>query len=300
MRALRLLAPLAALIVAAPLIPTLAAAPAATEMALTSADGFALKGTLTLPATAKPRAKSPVVILAHQFGSTRAGWAPLTEKLLARGIGVLALDLRGHGDSVLKDGVETRITADFMASAKAVGFDKIPADLAQAATWLRKQPGVDGRRIGLAGSSVGAFSVLLAAPEVKPVAVLSLSPAGTAAFGDSARDRLKGALLRSRPSVLVLASQDDKDVAENAQALKDLPGVDVDLKEGNDHGFAYFKDCSDLMAVYFGEYLTYHHTGKRYAEGRAKGSAPAPASPEGITGGPAPAEKKPANAPATK
>ncbi|GLH65648.1 alpha/beta hydrolase [Geothrix edaphica] len=296
MRALRLLAPLAALIAAAPLAPALAAAPATTDMALTSADGFALKGTLTLPGT---KGKAPVVILAHQFGSDRSGWAPLTEKLLARGIGVLALDLRGHGESAMKGGTETRVSADFMTSAKAVGFDHIPADLAQAAVWLRKQPGVDGRRLGLAGSSVGAFSVLLAAPEVKPVAILSLSPAGTAAFGDSARDRLKGAVLRSRPSVLVLASADDKDAAENAQALKDLPGVAVDLKDGKDHGFAYFKDCSDLMAVYFGEYLTYHHTGKRYAEGHPKASAPAPATPEGMTGGPAPADKKPA-APATK
>jgi len=294
MRTPRLLAPLAVLILAAPTSAPLAAA--STEMALTSADGFALKGTLTLP-SAKPKAKVPVVILAHQFHSDRSGWAPLTERLLARGIGVLALDLRGHGDSAMKDGAETRVTADFMASAKAVGFDKIPADLGQAAAWLRKQPGVDGRRIGLAGSSVGAFSVLLAAPEVKPLAVLSLSPAGTAAFGDSARERLKGAVLRSRPSVLVLASAEDKDAADNAAALKDLPGVAVDLKDGKDHGFAYFKDCSDLMAVYFGEYLTYHHTGKRYAEARVKAEAPAPASPEGMTGGPAPAEKKAADAP---
>ena len=91
---------------------------------------------------------------------------------------MLALDLRGHGESAMKNGAEVRVTADFATSATAVGFDKIPADLAQAAAWLRKQPGVDGRRLGLAGSSVGAFAVLLAAPEVKPVAVLSLSPGG--------------------------------------------------------------------------------------------------------------------------
>ena len=261
MRTLRLLAPLASL--------ALFAAPA-TDLALTSSDGFALKGTLTLPAA---KGKVPVVILAHQFHSDRAGWAPLAEKLLARGIGVLALDLRGHGASTLKNGAEVAVSNDFMTSAKAVGFDKIPADLAQAAAWLRKQPGVDGRRIGLAGSSVGAFSVLLATPEVKPLAVLSLSPAGTAAFGDSARDRLKGALLRGHASVLVLASLDDKDAAENAQALKGLPGVAVNLKDGNEHGFAYFKERADLMAVFFGEYLTYHHTGKTYAAGTINDAA---------------------------
>jgi dienelactone hydrolase len=258
-------------------------------MALTSADGFALKGTLTLPAA---KGKAPVVILAHQFRSDRAGWAPLAERLAARGIGTLALDLRGHGASTQKAGAETAVSGDFMASAKAVGFDQIPVDLAQAAAWLRKQPGVDGRRIGLAGSSVGAFSVLLATPEVKPIAVLSLSPAGTAAFGPEARERLKTALLRGRASVLVLASGGDKDAAENAQAVKDLPGVAVDLKEGEAHGFAYFQDCADLMAVFFGEYLTYHHAGKTYAAAAPK----KPATPGNVINDATLAKQKKADA----
>jgi dienelactone hydrolase len=241
-------------------------------MALTSADGFALKGTLTLP-TAK--GKVPVVILAHQFRSDRTGWGPLAERLAARGIGTLALDLRGHGASTLKAGVEVTVSADFMASAKAVGFDRIPGDLAQAAAWLRKQPGVDGRRIGLAGSSVGAFSVLLAAPEVKPVAILSLSPAGTGAFGEDAREKLKVAQLRGRASTLILASTGDKDAFDNAQILKNLPGVSLSLKEGEEHGFAYFKERADLMAVFFGEYLTYHHTGKAYSAPSGKPTAAA-------------------------
>ena len=262
MRTLCLLAPLATL--------TLLAAPAATEMALTSADGFALKGTLTLPAT---KGKAPVVILAHQFHADRSGWAPLAERLAARGIGTLALDLRGHGASTQKAGAQVAVTDDFMASAKAVGFDQIPADLAQAAAWLRKQPGVDGRRIGLAGASVGAFSVLLASPEVKPVAILCLSPAGAGAFGDGALQKLKNAQLRGRATVLVLASTDDKEAFANTQALRDLPGVDVNLKDGAEHGFAYFKERADLMAIFFGEYLTYHHTGKTYAATSSKPAA---------------------------
>jgi len=286
MRMRLLLAPLAALLVAAPLA---SATPITTEMVLTSADGFTLKGTLALP-LAKPKAKVPVVILAHQFRSDRTGWAPLIEKLLARGIGTLALDLRGHGASTLKGGTEVAVSADFATSATAVGFDKIPADLAQAAAWLRQQPGVDGRRIGLAGSSVGAFSVLLAAPEVKPLAILSLSPAGTGAFGNDARERLKGALLRGRATVLVLTSNGDKDALENAKALEALPGVAVNFKDGEEHGFAYLKDRVDLMAVFFGEYLTYHHTGKASATRRAKAPAAASATTEGVTGQ-APTEK---------
>ena len=258
MRTLSLLAPLASLL--------LAATPATTEMALASADGFALKGTLTLPAA---KGKVPVVILAHQFQSDRSAWAPLAERLAARGIGTLALDLRGHGASTLQDGLEAKVSGDFMTSAKAMGFDKIPGDLVQAAAWLRAQPGVDGRRIGLAGSSVGAYSVLLAGPGVKPVAILSLSPAGSLAFGAGAQERLKVAILRGRASVLVLASTGDKDAFETAQVVKDLPGVAVNLKDGDEHGFAYFKERADLMAVFFGEYLTYHRTGKAHTAGSA-------------------------------
>ncbi len=282
MRMRCLLAPLASL--------ALFAAPASTEMALTSPDGFALKGTLTLP-TAK--GKVPVVILAHQFRADRTGWAPLAERLAARGIGTLALDLRGHGASTQKGGAEVIVSSDFMASAKAVGFDQIPADLAQAAAWLRKQPGVDGRRIGLAGSSVGAFSVLLAAPEVKPVAVLSLSPAGTGAFGEGAREKLKAAVLRGKASTLVLASTGDKDAFENAQVVKDLPGVALNLKDGEEHGFAYLKEQADLMAVFFGEYLTYHHTGQVYAAASAKPAV----TPDNVINDKTLAERKAADAP---
>ncbi len=254
----------------APLVSlALAAAPGTTELALTSADGFALKGTLTLPPA---KGKVPVVILAHQFGTDGSGWAPLAERLAARGIGILALDLRGHGASTQKAGTEVKVTADFATSAQAVGFDRIPGDLVQAAAWLRSQSGVDGRRIGLAGSSVGAFSALLAAADIRSVAVLGLSPAGTGAFGAGAREKLKNAQLHSHSTVLVLASTGDKDAFENAQAIKDLPGVAVLLKEGDEHGFAYFKERADLMAVFFGEYLTYHHTGKAYV---AKAAAPA-------------------------
>ena len=281
MRLPYLLAPLASLaLLAAP-----ANALTSTEMALTSANGFALKGTLTLP---EAKGKVPVVILAHQFRSDRSGWNPLVERLAARGIGTLALDLRGHGASTMRSGVEVPVSADFITSAKEVGFDFIPGDLAQAATWLRLQTKVDGRRIGLAGSSVGALSVLLAAPSIKPVAVLCLSPAGNAAFGEGTRKTLKGAVARGKATTLVLASHSDKEAYENALALKDLPGVFLELMEGDEHGFAYFKEHADLMAVFFGEYLTYHHTGKTYAASAAK----KPATPGNLINDQTLADKK--------
>ena len=74
--------------------------------------------------------------------------------------------------------------------------------------------------------------------------------------------------------------------------MKDLPGVAVQISEGDAHGFAYLKDRADLMAVFFGEYLTYHHTGKAYAAPAAKKAA----TPGNVINDQTVAEKKGADA----
>lgn len=267
MRALRLLAPLPALLLVAPLAAT---EPTSTPVALKTKDGFTLKGTLTIPANGPKR--HPVVIFAPQFHQTRDSFAPLAERLNARGIATLLLDLRGQGESTDKDGAAVAVTDDFMASAKAVGFDKIPSDLAQAAAWVRKQHGIDGRRVGLAGASVGAFSAMLAARMVHSQAVLALSPAGNEAFGEGALDKLKAGLPRGGAD-LVFAASDDKETADNAKALAAVPGVSVLMYPGSAHGSAFLKDHAETMAVFFGEYLTY-----RQAFNRGAASATAPSN----------------------
>ena len=160
-----------------------AAQPVVRDMTLTTPDGYVLKGALTIPPQPGPR---PVVILAHQFQANGSGWKPLADLLNAKGIATLAMDLRGHGQSTQKAGQTVAVIPDFLISGQAVGFDQIPADLAQAAAWVRKQPRINPRRLALAGSSLGAFASLLAAPAIRPVAVLALSPAGQGAFGGGA------------------------------------------------------------------------------------------------------------------
>ena len=239
------------------LLPVLlsAAEPTVREMSLVSPDGFVLKGTLTIPATGK---RHPVVLLAHQFGADRTGWKPLTDRLTAAGIATLAVDLRGHGQSTHQGEAEVKITEDYDASAKAIGFDKIPADLAQAAAWVRKQPGINGHRLGLAGASLGGFAALMAEPAIRPLAVLALSPAGTAAFGEHGRLALARAVEQGKAAVMVMASHQDDDAFANATALGPIPGVYTRIVEGTAHGFDYLAAQSDTMAVFLTTYLTDH------------------------------------------
>jgi dienelactone hydrolase len=231
-----------------------AAQPASRDMSLTTPDGFVLKGTLTVPPQPGPR---PVVILAHQFQADRSGWKPLADLLNAKGIATLALDLRGHGQSTAKGGATVAVTPDFLASGRAVGFDRIPGDLAQAAAWVRRQPRINPRRLGLAGSSLGGFASLLAAPSIHPVAVLALSPAGMGAFGEDAAGRLTRAVGQAHAAVLVMAAEDDAEAAANAGAIKDLFGVCARMVPGQDHGFALFPSEAGIMAGWLGEYLSH-------------------------------------------
>ncbi|MDR3670122.1 MAG: alpha/beta fold hydrolase [Holophaga sp.] len=231
-----------------------AAQPVVRDMSLTTLDGFVLKGTLTVPPQPGPR---PVVILAHQFQTDRSGWKPLADQLNAKGIATLALDLRGHGQSTGKGGQTVAVTPDFLASAEAVGFQRIPGDLAQAAAWVRRQPRINPRRLGLAGSSVGAFASLLAAPVIHPVAVLVLSPAGNGAFGEDAGLRMVRAVRQAHAAVLVMAAKDDTEAAENAGAITGGLGVCARMVPGSDHGFALFPDEGGIMAGWMGEYLAY-------------------------------------------
>jgi len=227
----------------------LAAAPESRDVTLTAADGFALQGTFTVP---EGKGKFPVVILAHQFRSDRNGWAPLTEKLQQRGIATLALDLRGHGKSTQKNDKYIAVSDNFDTSAKEVGFDQIPDDLVLAANWVRKQHGVNGRRLALAGSSVGATSVLLAAPRIHPVAILALSPGGDG-------HALASAAGKAHAALMLFAAADDKSAADTAAALRPIFGAHIRLLEGSDHGFAFLKDHSDVMSVFLAEYLTRHN-----------------------------------------
>lgn len=258
-------------------LPSLLAAaqPSVREFSIKTPDGFTLKGTLTVPPGPGRRA---AVILAHQFRSDRTGWAPLAEQLQSQGIATLALDLRGHGQSTDRNGETVAVDGEFAGSAKRVGFDQIPGDLELAATWLRKQPGIDGRRLGLAGSSVGALSALLAAPKVHPIAVVALSPAGNPAFGEETEARLKGAVNRARSAVFTLAAEEDTSAWQNSKALIGLPGVCAKGVAGKAHGFEFLAPHGDTMAVFFGEYLRKRVPPKPKAEPKTE---PAPeAKPE--------------------
>jgi pimeloyl-ACP methyl ester carboxylesterase len=133
-------------------------------------DGVTLFGSFELPVGVQ--APIPVALLLHGFGETRSVWSALSERLLARGWAVLAIDLRGHGQSRTR-GPNT-LTPE-------VGWrtdpQQFPLDLEPALDWLKTRPRLDANRIAVIGSDVGAALALIAGGRYSEVGtVVALNP----------------------------------------------------------------------------------------------------------------------------
>jgi uncharacterized protein len=116
----------------------------------------------------------PGLVVAHGAGSRASRHEPFCLEAQRQGFAVLALDLRGHGDS---DG-----SAD----------GPLELDILAAADYLRSHPEVDPSRIYYRGSSMGGFYGLKAATRPVFAAVALVCPA-------SERDLL--ALFSAEPAV---------------------------------------------------------------------------------------------------
>lgn len=114
---------------------------------------------LTSPVGAGPH---PGVVLVHGLGATRDMMLPQYEQhFAAAGIATLAFDYRYTGES------EGHPRQHFSMRAQR-------ADVCAALTHLAAQPGIDARRIGLWGTSLGGLNVVRVAsrrPEVRAVVI---------------------------------------------------------------------------------------------------------------------------------
>ena len=238
MKKLRLLLLFA--IILAPACPETFCAPA--PFSAKAEDGLVLKGTLYLPDGAKePR---PVVILLPKMASDRKSWGNFPKKLSAAGYAVLALDQRGHGESVWQ-GKKRKVFTKFTNSE----FAKMVTDLEAVLAALSKQKKIDVARVAVYGASIGANVALVYAsthPEVR--AVVLLSP-GMDYKGITTGDA--AAAYGNRPALVVAAGQDGYS-ALSTRKLADKMGASATLKiyEGKEHGTGLFTEQRD-----FGQFL---------------------------------------------
>jgi dienelactone hydrolase len=223
---------LAAAAFAAPAPAAAPAPPKETEQKVSfrTPDGWTIKA-LYRPA----RKRGAVLILAHGVGSSKAEWAGFTQRLEAKGVGTLALDLRGHDES--KAGPKG--SGDYTTFDAAGEWPLAVADLQAAADWLKAR-GVAEDRIALGGASIGA-NLASAAAESRPKTpfLVLLSPGPD----------YRGIRLR-KPATRTLAgaSAGDEYAFRTLKPLAAVPGVET-FEAPSGHGVQMFADPKTLDKV---------------------------------------------------
>ncbi|GAB4271123.1 MAG: hypothetical protein Kow0080_16190 [Candidatus Promineifilaceae bacterium] len=180
-------------------------------------DGLLLQATMYRPAEGQ---HLPGIILLHMLGSSRQAWQEtgLPDQLVAQGYAVLALDMRGHG--------ETGGERNWGLAEQDVGV---------IWAYFSGLEWVDAEKTAVIGASIGAnLALRFAVNQPKVQAVVLLSP-GLDYRGVTTLDALTR--YGSRP-LFVAASEEDSYAAESSMTLAEQAGESAQLQMlvGAGHG----------------------------------------------------------------
>jgi dienelactone hydrolase len=156
----------------------------------------------------KTEPKAPIVILLHMYQHDSSSYDPLIPFLHEAGFACLAIDLRGHGDSV---GPKALHLAEKVDRKDKNLFAKMDRDVTAAFSWIVQQKEVDPTRVGLIGASVGCSVALdYARNDASVDAVICMTP-GTDYLGI---DSVKHVKEYGRRDLLLLAGEDEQKAAK--------------------------------------------------------------------------------------
>ena len=200
------------------------------------------------------------VLLLHMMPETRGSWIPLSTELNKAGLATLAIDLRGHGESVQKSGIGNQESEkiDYKKFSDAE-HQASRLDVDAAMNFL-KSKGFAEENISVAGASIGANLALDAMHRYGkiPQGVL-LSPGldYRGVLTESAMKQLsanQGEWRSQRgwpgpQKVWIIAAQGDEYSAQSTLTLAKLqPNISkTTIFSGSDHGTNLFKSQDTLI-----------------------------------------------------
>lgn len=159
---------------------------------------------------------SKSLILLHQLSMTKQSWKAFSQKALAKNYNVIAIDLRGHGQS---QGLYQEMTDE--------DFPKSVNDVKAAKNYLQLVH--SDSKISIIGASIGAN---LAAKFSNEDDIVLLSP-GLNYRGITTENDIKNAKKR----VLIIVAKGDTYSYSSSLKLKQLnPNVELKVLDGSEHG----------------------------------------------------------------
>lgn len=199
----------------------------------TTEDGFKLVGSF-FPAKdgviTKPEYDRPILICVHGMNEKRAVWKNngLVDDALDWGFNVLTYDIRGHGESVYKNGKKFEFS-DFTSE----DILNMPLDVRAAIKFIISNYATNGR-IAVIGASIGANSALSMAwnePSIRSLVLLSpsLNYQGITTY-DPVYDYRQRALFICAGSNEYEITDDCEDLAARAAQADSDFGDDRELK----------------------------------------------------------------------
>ncbi len=206
---------------------------------------FETKDGVTIVGSWQPTAdSSSAVLLLHMMPSDRTSWVHLQSLLSERGMASLAIDLRGHGESLQQrnQALDYRMFSDAEHQASA-------QDIQAALAWMQERSGVSS--VFVVGASIGASLALqsaIADPRIHAIALLSPGESyrGIQAFP------LARQLSPTQGLFVAASSPDDQASFESAKEILRLAGRSVDAGrwfENAGHGTQLFTSHPELATA---------------------------------------------------
>ncbi|MCP4643206.1 MAG: alpha/beta fold hydrolase [bacterium] len=181
--------------------------PSRQRVSVTTADGVGLSVQLCLPNTDHP----PGIVLVHGVAQDARCWEPLLVRLVEGGYGCAVFDLRGHGESTVRQG-EPVSHAEFESSDWA----QATRDIAAARKALL-EAGADPRNVCIVGAGMGAnLALRFGAQDDSVEAVVLVSPGVNY---EGVRTEQAAVAFGKRP-MLLLAAEGDAYAAASCRRLK--------------------------------------------------------------------------------
>lgn len=193
-------------------------------------------------AAARP---GPAALLLHMMPATKESWAEsgFTGLLVRAGFSVLAIDLRGHGQSrQTADGrqLDYKLFGDRDHQAKML-------DAEAAAAWLKEKAGVVDENLAVVGASIGAnLAIAFAAAHPRMPAAVALSP-GLDYRGVTTPDKVRR-LGPDQSLFLAASSEDEMSFTTDRRLAEIRPDMLLKEFEGAGHGTTMFKNRPELMS----------------------------------------------------
>jgi fermentation-respiration switch protein FrsA (DUF1100 family) len=159
------------------------------EFAVQNAVAVTISGTEPLHGYYAPSRNGAAIVLTHGSTGERSDLAAEARILAAAGFGILAFDFPGHGESPGR-------VVTWSSNERAA--------LSRAIDWLGRQPGVDGRRLGAFGFSMGGYIVTQQASLDERLRAVAIASAPSDPIDHLYWEYQRWGVLRQWPALLAL------------------------------------------------------------------------------------------------